>query len=61
MELLLWVVEQGFKPEYVLFDAWYAPKELLRKIHGLGRSFVTRLRKNRLPGGRQLKHHGSPF
>lgn len=61
MELLLWAVEQGFKPEYVLFDAWYASKELLRKIHGLGWSFVTRLRKNRLLDGRQLKHHGSPF
>ncbi|WP_041652526.1 hypothetical protein [Allomeiothermus silvanus] len=36
MELLLWAVEQGFKPEYVLFDAGYASKELLRKIHGLG-------------------------
>lgn len=61
MELLLWAVEQGFKPEYVLFDAGYASKELLRKIHGLGWSFVTRLRKNRLLDGRQLKHHGSPF
>ncbi|GIW24532.1 MAG: transposase [Meiothermus sp.] len=61
MELLLWAVEQGFKPEFVLFDAWYASKELLRKIHELGWSFVTRLRKNRLLDGRQLRHHESPF
>ncbi len=53
MELLLWAVEQGCRPEYVLFDAWYASKELLRRIHGLGWSFVTRLRKNRLLDGRR--------
>ncbi|MCX7601519.1 MAG: transposase, partial [Meiothermus sp.] len=61
MELLWWAVEQGFKPEFVLFDAWYASRELMRKIHGLGWSFVTRLRKNRWLDGRQVRHHGSPF
>jgi hypothetical protein len=61
LELMGWADQQGFKPEYVLFDAWYASKELLRKIHGFGWSFVTRLRKNRLLDGRQLKHHGSVF
>jgi hypothetical protein len=61
LELLGWAVQQGFKPEYVLFDAWYASKELLRKIHGLGWSFVSRLRKNRLLDNGQLKQHGSPF
>lgn len=60
LDLLSWAVGQGFEPEYVLFDAWYASKALLRKVHGLGWVFVTRLRKNRLLDGRQLKHHGSP-
>lgn len=60
-ELLDWPVEQGLKPEYVLFDAWYASKTLLSRVHGLGWSFVIRLRKNRLLDGRQLKHHGPPF
>ncbi len=61
LELIGWAVEQGLKPEQVLFDVWYASKELLQKIHGLGWVFVTRLRKNRLLDGCQLKHHGSTF
>jgi hypothetical protein len=61
LDLITWAVQQGFKPEYVLFDSWYASAELLKKLHNLGWSFVTRLRKNRVLNGRQIKHHGSPF
>lgn len=61
LELIGWAATQGFKPEYVLFDSWYASAELLKKIHNLGWSFVTRLRKNRVLNGRQIKWHGSPF
>ncbi len=44
-----------------LFDSWYASAELLKKIHHLGWSFVTRPPKNRVLNGRQIKHHGSLF
>ena len=61
LALLRWAAEVGFRPECVLLDAWYASRTLLNEIHGLGWSFVTRLRKNRVLDGRQLRYHGSPF
>jgi len=54
LALLEWAKEAGFRPEGVLFDAWYAAKWL----HAHGGSFVTRLRSNRVLEGVQLRRHG---
>ena len=43
------------KPDFVLFDSWYASKKLLKRIRDYGWYFVTRLKKNRLLDGQQIK------
>jgi putative transposase len=35
------------RPEYVLFDAWYPSKTLLKRIRDYGWYFICRLKKNR--------------
>lgn len=35
------------RPEYVLFDAWYPSKALLKRIRDYGWYFICRLKKNR--------------
>ena len=54
LALLGWAKAAGFRPEGVLFDAWYAAKWL----HAHGGSFVTRLRSNRVLDGVQRRRHG---
>ena len=54
LALLEWAKAAGFRPEGVLFDAWYAAKWL----HAHGWSFVTRLRSNRVLEGVQRRRHG---
>jgi hypothetical protein len=45
--LLKWVVFKGIRPEYVVFDNWYASEENMKLIvKGLGLEFVTRLKSN---------------
>jgi putative transposase len=47
-------------PEYVLFDAWYPSKALLKRIRDYGWYFVCRLKKNRRFNGQPLRiyrHH----
>jgi hypothetical protein len=55
LALLEWAKEAGFRPEGVLFDAWYAARQVLEWLHAHGWPFVTRLRSNRVldgsPGG----------
>jgi putative transposase len=58
LALLEWAKEAGFRPEGVLFDAWYAAKQVLEWLHDHGWSFVTRLRSNRVLEGVQLRRHG---
>jgi hypothetical protein len=41
------------RPDYVLFDAWYPSKSLLKRIRDSGRYFVCRLKKNRRFNGHQ--------
>jgi hypothetical protein len=48
LALLAWAKEAGFRPEGVLFDAWYAARRVLEWLHAHGRPFVTRLRSNRV-------------
>ena len=42
-------------PEYVLFDAWYPSKALLKRIRDYGWYFVCRLKKNRRFNGQPLR------
>jgi putative transposase len=45
------------RPEYVLFDAWYPAKRLLKRIRDYGWYFVCRLKKNRRFNGHGLRQH----
>jgi putative transposase len=58
LALLEWAKEAGFRPEGVLFDAWYAARQVLEWLHAHGWPFVTRLRSNRVLDGVQLGRHG---
>ena len=44
-------------PEYVLFDAWYPSKALLKRIWNYGWYFICRLKKNRRFNGQAVRHH----
>lgn len=61
LELLAWAYKKGLKPDYVLFDSWYSSAKILNQIHAYKWSFVTRLKKNRVLAGRQLKRHRGPY
>lgn len=43
------------RPAYVLFDAWYPSKRLLKRIRDYGWYFVCRLKKNRRFNGQPLR------
>ena len=43
------------RPEYVLFDAWYPSKRLLKRIRDYGWYFICRLKKNRRFNGHTLR------
>ena len=43
------------RPAYVLFDAWYPSKSLLKRIRDYGWYFVCRLKKNRRFNGRAVR------
>jgi len=43
------------RPEYVLFDAWYPSKAVLKRIRDYGWYFVCRLKKNRRFDGQPLR------
>jgi putative transposase len=43
------------RPDYVLFDAWYPSKRLLKRIRDYGWYFICRLKKNRRFNGRPLR------
>nr|WP_082098508.1 MULTISPECIES: transposase [unclassified Methanosarcina] len=40
--------ERGFKPEFVLFDTWYASVKNLKAVRNKKWYFLTRFKKNRL-------------
>jgi hypothetical protein len=44
-----------WRPEYVLFDAWYPSKALLHRIRDYGWYFVCRLKKNRRFNGHAVR------
>jgi putative transposase len=43
------------QPAYVLFDAWYPSRRLLKRIRDYGWYFVCRLKKNRRFNGQPLR------
>lgn len=50
------------KPDFVLFDSWYASKKVLKRIKDYGWYFVTQLKKNRLFNGKQIReNHKYPY
>ena len=44
-------------PEYVLFDAWYPSRCLLKRVRDYGWYFVCRLKKNRRFNGQPLRSY----
>ncbi|MDQ3831487.1 MAG: transposase, partial [Candidatus Tectomicrobia bacterium] len=44
-------------PEYVLFDAWYPSRGLLKRVRDYGWYFVCRLKKNRRFNGQPLRSY----
>jgi putative transposase len=57
VELLELAGLMGFTPSHVLFDAWYASAGVFNAVHTLGAHFVTRLKKNRVLNGKQLRRY----
>jgi Transposase DDE domain len=45
------------RPAYVLFDAWYPSKALLKRIRDYGWYCVCRLKKNRRFNGQAVRHY----
>jgi putative transposase len=43
-------------PDYVLFDAWYPSRALLKRVRDYGWYFVCRLKKNRRFNGQAVRH-----
>jgi putative transposase len=44
-------------PDYVLFDAWYPSRSLLKRIRDYGWYFVCRLKRNRRFNGHAVRQH----
>jgi hypothetical protein len=45
------------KPHFVLFDAWYPSKKLLKRLRDYGWYFVCQLKKTRVFEGRALRYY----
>ncbi len=54
-QLLREAARRGIKPEYVLFDSWYAAASLLHLLDKTGWKYVARLKSNRLFEGRAVR------
>jgi len=54
-ELLREAERRGLRPEYVLFDSWYAAAKLLHQLDDLGWKYVARLKSNRLFEGQAVR------
>jgi putative transposase len=61
LELLKEAKTLGFKPEYILFDSWYASQSILAWLYQETWAFVTRLKRNRVLGSSQLKTDKRPY
>ncbi len=59
-ELVREASRRGMRPQYVLFDSWYAAATLLHQLDDLGWKYVARLKSNRLLEGQAVRerwHH----
>ena len=54
-QLLREAERRGMRPEYVLFDSWYAAASLLHLLQSLGWKYVARLKSNRLFEGQAVR------
>src|ERR1051325_5729910 len=54
-QLLREAERRGMRPEYVLFDSWYAAASLLHLLESLGWKYVARLKSNRLFEGEAVR------
>jgi hypothetical protein len=61
LDLLKEAKTLGFKPEYVLFDSWYASQSILEWLYQATWALVTRLKRNRVLGSTQLKTDKRPY
>jgi putative transposase len=57
IELLEVAASLGFTPSHVLFDSWYASQGVFDAVRKLDAHFVTRLKKNRVINGKQLRRY----
>ena len=55
-EMLDKAEERGFKPEYIMFDLWYASVKNLKAIRKKQWRFLTRLKSNRLVNPDNIKN-----
>lgn len=44
-----------FKPDYVMFDSWYASKDILRKLQKWKWLFICQIKKNRVFDGKAIE------
>jgi putative transposase len=54
-QLLCEARRRGMRPEYVLFDSWYAAASLLHLLESFGWKYVARLKSNRLFEGAAVR------
>ena len=54
-QLLREAERRGMRPEYVLFDSWYAAASLLHLLENWGWKYVARLKANRLFEGQAVR------
>lgn len=54
-QLLREAERRGMRPEYVLFDSWYAAASLLHLLESLSWKYVARLKSNRLFEGQRVR------
>jgi hypothetical protein len=54
-QLLREAKRRGMRPEYVLFDSWYAAASLLHLLQRMGWKYVARLKSNRLFEGQAVR------
>lgn len=54
-QLLREAERRGIRPEYVLFDSWYAAASLFHLLEDLGWKYVARLKSNRLFEGKAVR------
>lgn len=55
-ELLIEAATRGIRPQYVVFDSWYAAATLLNLISGLGWRYVAQIKSNRRLNGKSVRH-----